>query len=164
MSDYQHILVGIDGSKQSVMALDKAIDVAKRNHASIQLLSVVNGEHYPDAAGYGIIDHDVYDKAKQKMTDLLGKMSQRAKDAGVTDVKADVMVGNVKLALTEQWPQNHDVDLLIVGATGLNVIGRMIVGSTAAYVVREAPCDVMVVKTDLDNKPYKVDESSYLNV
>ena len=61
-------------------------------------------------------------------------------------------------------PKNHDVDLIIIGATGLNAIGRMLVGSTTAYVVREAPCDVMVVKTDQDNMPYHVDESSYLNI
>lgn len=164
MSDYQHILVGIDGSKQSKMAFKKAIEVAKRNHASLQLLSVINGEHYPDAVGYGIMDHDVYEKAKGKMDELLSELVKQAQDSGLTDVKSEVMVGNVKLALTEQWPKNHDVDLIIIGATGLNAIGRMLVGSTTAYVVREAPCDVMVVKTDQDNKPYKVDESSYLNI
>lgn len=164
MSEYQHILVGIDGSKQSQMAFDKAVEVAKRNHASLQLLSVINGEHYPDAVGYGVIDHDVYDKAEKKMTDLLTKLTQQAQDAGISDVHFEVMVGNVKLALTEQWPKDHDVDLIIIGATGLNVIGRMLVGSTAAYVVREAPCDVMVVKTDNQNKPIKIEESSYINI
>ena len=96
MSDYQHILVGIDGSKQSKMAFKKAIEVAKRNHASLQLLSVINGERYPDAVGYGIMDHDVYEKAKDKMDGLLSDLVKQAKDEGQTDEKSEVMVGNLK--------------------------------------------------------------------
>ncbi|MBU8990945.1 universal stress protein, partial [Faecalibacterium prausnitzii] len=44
---------------------------------------------------------------------------------------------------------------------GLNMIGRMIVGSTAAYVIRQADCDVMVIKTDENNKKLNVKMESY---
>ena len=46
MAEYKNVLVGIDGSKQSIMAFHKAIDIAKRNNSKLHLLSVVNGEHY----------------------------------------------------------------------------------------------------------------------
>lgn len=161
MADYKNVLVGIDGSKQSMMAFHKAIDLAKRNNAHLHLLSVVNGEHYPTAAGYGIIDRDMYDAAVERMKKTLSKLVDETKKAGWDNVDSSVMVGNAKIALTDQYPKNHEVDMIVVGATGLNVIGRLIVGSTAAYVIRHAPCDVTVVKTDENNKKVKVEDVTY---
>lgn len=161
MAEYKNVLVGIDGSKQSIMAFHKAIDIAKRNNSKLHLLSVVNGEHYPTAAGYGIIDRDMYDAAVERMKKTLAELEQEAKKAGLAEVDTTVMVGNAKLAITDQYPKKHDVDLIVVGATGLNVIGRIIVGSTAAYVIRHAPCDVTVVKTDEKNQPVKIEDVSY---
>lgn len=161
MANYKDVLVGIDGSKQSLMAFHKAIELAKRNDAHLELLSVVNGEHYPTAAGYGIMDRDMYDEAVQKMKKTLEDLVKSAKDAGLKSVDSSVMVGNAKIALTDQYPKKHNVDMIVVGATGLNVIGRLIVGSTAAYVVRHAPCDVTVVKTDENNQPVKIEDVTY---
>lgn len=161
MADYKNVLVGIDGSKQSMMAFHKATALAKRNNAHLHLLSVVNGEHYPTAAGYGIIDRDMYDAAVERMKKTLSKLVDEAKKTGWDDVDSSVMVGNAKITLTDQYPKNHDVDMIVVGATGLNVIGRIIVGSTAAYVIRHAPCDVTVVKTDENNQKVAVEDVTY---
>ena len=38
MSEYKNLLVGVDGSEQSKMAVQKAIDIAKRNNAKLHLL------------------------------------------------------------------------------------------------------------------------------
>lgn len=164
MSVYKNVLVGIDGSKQAQMAFDKAVSVCKQNQAQLYLLCVINGEHYPTAAGYGIVDKHMYDAAEAKMNKNLEELAKKAHDAGIENVHTEVVVGNAKVVLTEHYPKKHDIDLIVVGATGLNVIGRMIVGSTAAYVVRESPCDVMVVKTDQKNKEVHVDQVSYPEV
>lgn len=161
MADYKNVLVGIDGSKQSMMAFHKAIDLAKKNNANLHLLSVVNGEHYPTAAGYGIIDRDMYDAAVERMKKTLSKLVEEAKKDGLENVDSSVMVGNAKIVLTDQYPKKHAVDMIVVGATGLNVIGRIIVGSTAAYVIRHAPCDVTVIKTDEKNQQVKIEDVSY---
>ena len=61
----------------------------------------------------------------------------------------------------ERYPKENDIDLIIIGATGLNVVGRLLVGSTAAYTIREAPCDVTVVKTNLKNQKLDIKETTY---
>ncbi|WP_010623085.1 universal stress protein [Paucilactobacillus suebicus] len=163
MSSYKNILVGIDGSKQSEMALDKGIIAAMQNDAKLILLSVVNGERYPNTStvGYGFIDRSVYDTAVNEMKKKLVEFKEKAESAGVKDVETEVKIGNAKLELGTDYPKAHDVDLIVVGATGLNVIGRMIVGSTSTYIIREAPCDVMVVKTDSDNKEVDLQRTTY---
>ena len=160
---YSKILVGIDGSKQSAMAFNKAVAIAKRNNATLYLLSVINGERYPSTSpsGYGFVDHSIYESAVEEMKKRLGAYQTKAEHAGVKEVKTDVVIGNAKLELAEHYPSEHDIDLIVIGATGLNVVGRLIVGSTAAYTIREAPCDVTVVKTDMKNKKLDIKKDSY---
>lgn len=160
---YRKILVGIDGSKQSDMAFQKALEVAKQNNAKLYLLSVINGERYPTtgASGYGFVSHSIYDSAVETMQGRLADYKKKANDFGISDVETTVEIGNAKVELAERFPKENGIDLIIMGATGLNVVGRLIVGSTASYTIREAPCDVTVVKTDKDNKKLNIKESSY---
>lgn len=160
---YQKILVGIDGSKQSDMAFDKAVEIAKQNKAQLFLLSVINGERLPSAGpnGYGFVDRNIYKPAVETMKDKLAKYQQKAQAAGIEKVSTEVEVGNAKIELAESYPAKNKIDLIVIGATGLNVVGRLIVGSTAAYTIREAPCDVTVVKTDLHNQKVDIKKNSY---
>ena len=95
------------------------------------------------------------------MAKLLAKKKDEAVAAGVSAVTTKVFSGNAKVELSTGFVTREGIDLVVVGASGLNVVGRMIVGSTTAYVVREAPCDVMVVRTDEDNKPLAIEKASY---
>lgn len=163
---YQKILVGIDGSKQADMAFDKAVETAKLNKAQLYLLSVINGEKIPSGGpnGYSLVDRSIYQPAIDTMEKRLDEYKKKAQAVGITDVVTEVKVGNAKLELAENYPKNNGIDLIVIGATGLNMIGRLIVGSTAAYTIREAPCDVTVVKTDKDNKKVDLKKNSYLEI
>lgn len=160
---YQRILVGIDGSKQSDMAFNKAVEVAKQNDAKLYLLSVINGERMPSGGpnGFGFVGRSVYKPAVETMKEKLAEYQQKAKQVGVKEVTMEVEVGNAKVELAESYPAKNDIDLIVIGATGLNVVGRLIVGSTASYTIREAPCDVTVVKTDQNNKRVDLKKNSY---
>ena len=153
---YQNILVGVDGSKQADMAFEKAVDTAKTNDAKLYLLSIINGERYPSTGpgGYGFVSHSIYDSAIETMQKKLADYKKKAEAAGIK-------VGNAKVELAERYPKENDIDLIIIGATGLNVVGRLLVGSTAAYTIREAPCDVTVVKTNLKNQKLDIKETTY---
>ncbi|MCP6726407.1 universal stress protein [Klebsiella pneumoniae] len=50
-------------------------------------------------------------------------------------------------------PEKMHADLIMIGATGLNAVERILIGSVTEYVTRMAICDVLVVRTDLDNQP-----------
>ncbi len=39
----------------------------------------------------------------------------------------------------------------MIGATGLNAVERLLIGSVTEYVTRTATCDVLVVRTSLEN-------------
>ncbi|MCT7727704.1 MAG: universal stress protein, partial [Lactobacillus iners] len=46
-------------------------------------------------------------------------------------------------------------DLVVMGATGMNAVERMLMGSVTEYVNRNALADVLIVKTDLNNEKIK---------
>jgi nucleotide-binding universal stress UspA family protein len=45
-----------------------------------------------------------------------------------------------------QAARAENADLIVVGSTGSGFVTRAIVGSTAENVVRQAPCDVLIVR------------------
>ena len=66
MVEYKNVMVGVDGSKQSQAAFEKGLHVAKENGATLHLVSVINGEHYPSGStlGYGFVDRGLYDDGR----------------------------------------------------------------------------------------------------
>ena len=76
--------------------------------------------------------------------------------AGVSDVRVHLHSGNSKLLLATTLPDRYGTDLIVVGATGLNNVARVLIGSNAAYVIRNATCDTLVVRTDADQQPVKL--------
>ncbi|QMU07841.1 universal stress protein [Levilactobacillus suantsaii] len=157
---YQRILVGVDGSRSSRRAVDKAIAVAARNQAQLVIVTVMSGGRYvglgTTEVGFGYVDQQVMDESRQKFNELVEHYRQRAEDAGVTDVVTSVYYGHAKVDLAKTLPREYQINLIMVGATGANVVERMMLGSTASYIVANAACDVLVVRTDNHNRAAKL--------
>ncbi|MFP9068907.1 universal stress protein, partial [Enterococcus faecalis] len=60
--------------------------------------------------------------------------------------------GSPKQIIAREIPEDNQVDLIMLGATGLNAVERLFIGSVSEYVIRNAACDVLVVRTDLENQ------------
>ena len=54
--------------------------------------------------------------------------------------------GNPKTLLARTIPDAEEVDLILVGATGLNAFERLLVGSSSEYILRHAKVDLLVVR------------------
>ena len=54
-------------------------------------------------------------------------------------------MGNPKVLLANDIPKGR-VDLIMVGATGLNAFERLMVGSSSEYILRHAKVDLLVVR------------------
>lgn len=140
---YKNILIGIDGSKQAKQAFEVGCNLAKALSAKVSLLWVVNRDRSMDVSfGVGAeFYQDVADQAKEKIKPY----QDAAKEKGI-EVKAEVLIGNVKEVLSDTYPKEHQIDLIVIGQTGMNSIEKVVVGSHTSYVVRNSACDVLVVK------------------
>ncbi|MTV83042.1 universal stress protein [Secundilactobacillus folii] len=156
LSHYQRIIVGVDGSKQARLALEKAIAVAQRNQAALFIVSVLDLGKLIGVGqaqfGFGALDQEVLDEVKSKMERRVASYHDLAIKAGVPRVEMHVTFGNPKLELAKNLPSLFKADLIILGATGSNAVSRMLMGSNASYVVANAQIDVIIVRTDSTNE------------
>ncbi|WCJ50822.1 universal stress protein [Lactiplantibacillus plantarum] len=136
LQQYQHILVPVDGSYEAELAFKKAVAVAKRNgpNASVHMVHVVDTRAFQNISSF---DTTVAE----------------AKADGLDNVDYSIEYGAPKTIIARDVPKDMGIDLIMIGATGLNAVERLLIGSVTEYVTRMAVCDVLVVRTDLENKP-----------
>ena len=148
--EYQNILVPVDGSKESELALHRAIFVAKRNGAHIDILNVIDTRAMAyNFAGMsdGSIAYQLVDKSKEYLDGLL-KNAKTKDDFDNLDIH--IRLGNPKTIISFDFPHDHHNDMIIMGASGLSRMQRAVMGSVTSYVKRNAPVDVLVVRTAVD--------------
>ena len=124
MLTYKNILIAVDGSHEAEWAFNKAVDVAKRNDAQFT------------------------EKSKGFSDELLKGYKEVASRAGVTNVETRLEFGSPKAIIPKKLANELGVDLIMCGTSGLNAVERFIVGSVSEAIVRHAPCDVLVVRTE----------------
>lgn len=144
LSQYQHIQVSVDGSKEADLAFSKAAAIAKRNHASLDILHVIDTRSFQNVSSFdSAMVEQVSSDAKKRMEEY----SDRAKRAGISEVHYSIEFGSPKTIIAHDFPSKHNIDLIVVGATGLNAVERLLIGSVTEYVTRTANCDVLVCRT-----------------
>ncbi|MEC1180037.1 universal stress protein [Metasolibacillus meyeri] len=136
---YKQIAVGVDFSAQSLQAFQRAIKVAKLNEAVLHIVSVVDTHSFGSVQAYDITYAEQVKEDREKQMEQLKK---EALAAGITTVKTVVELGSPKAILADL----KGIDLVIISATGLNRFEKMIIGSNAERIVRNAKCDVLVVR------------------
>jgi len=150
--EYQQIMVAIDGSKTAELAFKKAVNIVKRNEGELIVVHIIDTrslQSFPQfdrqSASPNFIEQST-NAAKNTLRDY----KEWAKKQGLDDVNTIVKNGSPRRELTEVLPEEYDIDLLVLGATGLNAFERAFIGSVSQYVIRKASCDVLVVRTDTD--------------
>ncbi|WP_080146214.1 universal stress protein [Marinilactibacillus piezotolerans] len=149
LQEYKKILVAVDGSEAAEKAFKKAVEVAKRNNATLILAHVIDTKAYQS---FSTFDGSIADNAREEAQRTLDDYKSYAEKESLSNVKVDLEYGSPKVMIAKQMPETHEIDLIMLGATGLNAVERLFVGSVSEYVIRHANCDVLVVRTDLKNE------------
>ena len=143
LDQYTRILVAVDGSKEAERAFFKAIKVAQRNDAVLVITHILDIGAYTTFEGF---DKSLTDRVYNYAEELLNDYEQKAKENGLTKVEKVLEYGSPKVKIAKEVSKEHNIDLILCGATGLNAVERFIIGSVSEYVIRYAPCDVLVVR------------------
>lgn len=155
LQQYKKIMVAVDGSDEAELAFKKAVNVARRNESILLLTHVIDTRAFQTVSSFdGMLAEQATEMAKKTLESYV----EFAKENGVTTVETTIEYGSPKPIIAKQVPQDRGVDLIMLGATGLNAVERLFIGSVSEYVIRNASCDVLVVRTDLDNETPKETE------
>ena len=144
-SSLERIGVGVDGSPEARMALETALELARRSGASVRLLAVAS-DMYPGSANLvaGASYADIY----QQVIDGRMHMAREEIDRTLADCEAagvaatgDVRLGDAARELTEL---SAECDLLVLGSRRWGPVRRLALGSTSERVIRDSSCPVIV--------------------
>lgn len=140
---YQRILVGIDGSEQANRAFHVACDLATSFPAKVHVVQIIDRDRLvrsPYGGGEEFYEHQV-ERAKENVEACL----KQGRELGV-DITGETMSGSASLLLGRELPKEYEIDLIVLGSTGLSAVERLLLGSRSNYVLRNAPCDVLIVR------------------
>ena len=131
------IVVGVDGSEQSLSALKWAAEEARLRHGQVR---VVTAWHYPPVPST-VEDsgsNDSFHAAERLQADALKAVA----GAGV-DIAGKVVRSSPAAALLDAA---KDADLLIVGSRGHGGFSGLLLGSVSSQVTHHALCPVLIVR------------------
>jgi nucleotide-binding universal stress UspA family protein len=145
---YQRILVPVDGSHTSTLGLQEAIRIAIDQRAHLRLISVVDeliiAQNFEGLINAGdLIDalQDAGKKALKNALMLVRKHDLKAESElfeTVGDRVSDIIVREAK-----KWK----ADLIVMGTHGRRGFNRMVLGSDAEAVLRNASVPVLMVRS-----------------
>ena len=154
--NYKSIVVGIDGSVEADQAFEKGVAIAQRNNATLTIVHIVDTRSYQ---GFESFDGNVPEETRNEIRETLEEYKNLALKRGVTSVTSLLEYGSPKRNLARTIPESVGADLIVLGATGLNAIERVFIGSVSEYVVRNAVCDVLIIrKHEKQNKWFFIEK------
>jgi universal stress protein A len=137
------ILVPIDFSDCSKKALQYALPLAKRDDAALTLLNVVPIPPYAIgevSGGDCSIPTRLRTSGEQELANLVQEVVRG-------EVKADTVVRNGSPAMEiVELARILPADIIIISTHGRSGLKHVFLGSVAEYVIRHAPCPVLVVR------------------
>ena len=147
--EYSKILVPVDGSNEARLAFEKAIEVAKRNRAQVLIAHIIDTRVLQTPTGF---EGNFNEEIQRQTENLFQEYRQYAQEHNFNDIDFVLEYGSPKVYISKNIPKDYQIDLIMMGATGLNSVERLFIGSVSEYVIRNASCDVLVVRTDLENQ------------
>jgi nucleotide-binding universal stress UspA family protein len=150
---YQRILVPVDGSDVSDIGLGEAMRLAHDQQARLRLIHVVNELAVIAAYEGTIYSNELIQTLRDNGAKILQKAADRVKAAGL-QVETSVIeahgghAGDAIVREAQQWP----ADIIVLGTHGRRGMARLVLGSDAEQVVRQASVPVLLVKPPLPQK------------
>ncbi len=138
-----HIAIAVDGSVPSRHAARYGLALAAQANAKVTLLSVLPPvEMIPlgPLSGYLPLSLPRSDEDIEKIKTLFTEI---AAEHSTVKVSHAVELGPVSETICT-WAEHNAVDLIVLGARGLGIARRLLLGSVSQQVVQHAACPVLV--------------------
>jgi len=145
----QNILFATDFSPSAPTALSHALDLARRYGAALYTVNLL--PHMPFVEAAEPDPEQTKLLAKQQMADLMGS-------ASLKDVEHKELIEQGEFPeVISKLVRKHGIDLIVIGTGGRKGLGKLLLGSVAEEVFRNAECPVLtmgphVTRWNIDGK------------
>ncbi|QDT56665.1 Universal stress protein [Caulifigura coniformis] len=147
MSGFQHVLVPVDFSAESIQALHYGCAFARNDKAPLSVLHAVQNLAPLTFGGAEVVSNiavQYADEAEANARKALENVVPAEWMQGL-EIRREAVVGATAETILD-YARSHQVDLIVVGTHGRGGVTRMLLGSVAEKIVQRAPCSVLVVR------------------
>ena len=139
------ILVAVDGSECTKIAIKDAIELATRLNAELHSVCVIDTTAFSHLAMEGDNNWDLmYSMLENDAKKAIDETKHQAERAGIS-VTASVLNGHPVDEIIN-YIKDNSIDLVVVGSHGRGRIEKWIMGSIAEKLARASPVSVVIAK------------------
>jgi nucleotide-binding universal stress UspA family protein len=138
------VVVGVDGSSASNVAVDWAAREASLRGIPLKLVHVIPSslpQTWPEVPNPPELRH-WYELSGQEIVALAGQVAEAATKGSDVVVSTEVISGSPPATLIDL---SKEAELVVVGCRGLGAIARRLLGSVSTSLVHHAHCPVAVI-------------------
>ena len=148
MVTYKNILYCTDFSESAKAALPFAIDMTKKYGATLHIIHV-----YQDPAH--LAEFEISSNIKMdwlRVAQALGTETEKKLKEFCSEITNEMRSCHYKMlrgrppAEIIRYAKENEIDLIVLASHGLSGWEHVLFGSTAERVLRESPCNVLVIK------------------
>lgn len=146
---YDRILIPTDGSAVAEVAVEHAVDLAKKYDAELHALYVADVDAISISLGAEQVDRirqgkfPEMDELREEAESATGFVVDHAKDAGIEVVERHS--GGIPHRMIKKYAENNDIDLIVMGSKGRSGVRRALLGSVTERTLRSTQVPVLVV-------------------
>ncbi len=142
----QHMLLPVDGSACTDLAIKQALDFAQVYGSKVTLLNVYDITYFTNSADFGTIpwNQEITEAMIKRSNNIL--MEAKAKFTGMEDLVDTVSLeGNPANVIIDYVGKHDDIDLVIMGSFGMSGIRRFLLGSTTHKVAVAIEKPILII-------------------
>ncbi len=141
--NFKNILVGCDFSPDADKAVEYGLSVAQEFQAGLHLVHVIEPIDYKEMVSSDALAEELrqnlHDSSNRKLLDLVPEETYHW-----CDVKTACLTGEPFEEIS-RYAVSHEIDLIVLGVRGLNMVETLFLGSTTDRVLRRTACPVLSV-------------------
>jgi len=141
---FKNILFLTDFSEASEPALAYALGLARHYNAQLFPAHASDPVILAESTNPNVLE-EVIENSRQRINTLVK----------ATDVQTHPLFAHGSIELVfPRWIQENGIDLVVIGTHGRRGLSRLVLGSTAEYIFRNAPCPVLTVGPHVAFRPF----------
>jgi nucleotide-binding universal stress UspA family protein len=148
----KQVVLPLDGSERSGIAVTHAIEMAKALNVGVTLVRSISPMAYGDTFADYVpsMYENLADEIKTDVQDFLAHQAQQLRAAGVANVAEKAVDGYAASAILDEVGEVGD-SIVVMATHGRAGIGRWVLGSVSDRVIRHSTGPVLVVRPGADS-------------